>query len=378
MGTESSSRRDVMPTKGEHRSQPSFHRFMDLPSELRLQIWRMAAEREGSTGPMVLPLLYAYEPDWEPPRSYIHIPRRWQQQYLQSRLQARLALLHSCHEARAELLGPPLSASQRGGNSSSPTVFSSAQSPSLPDLPSPSRPSYQLMLAPQLGISEPESEAQLWREALANPNSTLTTRMPGLVAYYDDSCLVDDLSTYLFPSMDWERRCFAIDWRRDVLILNFVGGAAVWRWHAEGLPLVLGQAAQVIVVHDHLHGSPPWMHRVVIHFGVRLRGLWFLNRLVWKQAEYDLLRIPWDNNHRRGGVDNNNCDGDEEDGVETTVMHAIDLWDILIRVDMEVSRDLVARGEVNIEDLPVPLGLTTEAINGWSTPVRVGTITKTT
>ncbi|KAK8109221.1 hypothetical protein PG984_015022 [Apiospora sp. TS-2023a] len=85
----------------------SFHRFTELPLELRLQIWHLAADQAGSTGPQVLPLLLVHELYWEPPRSYIHIPRRWRTLYLQPRLRARLALLHSCREARAELLQPP-------------------------------------------------------------------------------------------------------------------------------------------------------------------------------------------------------------------------------------------------------------------------------
>ncbi|KAK6852228.1 hypothetical protein PG995_012353 [Apiospora arundinis] len=389
--------------------EPAFHRFMHLPPELRLMIWHMAADQAGSTGPMVLPLMYAYEPYWEPPRSYIHIPRRWRSLYLQPRLRARLALLHTCQEARAELLAPPLSASSRRRRvSSSPPSFSSSPSPpsppsyllssssqvSLPKLPPPYRPTYQLVLAPQLGISDLESEESLWREAFTNPNDAYSSTIPlGLASWPHDPTFTSSSGTpfeHLFPSLDWDRRLFAVEWRRDVLVLSFVEGAAaaVWRWHPHGLPAALGQAANVVVVHDYLRGSPPaWMRRVVMHFGPRLRGLWFVNRRVWRRAEQVLLRVVGRNNHWREegeegehsstSGDGGRMKGEDGEEAETVDVASENPWDILTRNDREVSRDLLARGEVSIEDLPVQLGLTTEIVNGWSTPVRVGTITGT-
>ncbi|KAK7960401.1 hypothetical protein PG996_011049 [Apiospora saccharicola] len=125
---------------------PSFHCFTELPVEIRIQIWHLAADQAGSTGPQVLPLLLVHELSWEPPRSYIHIPHRWRTLYLQPRLRARLALLHSCREARAELLQPPSSASPPSSPVSS---VSSANAPLLSSIPA--RPTYQLTRAPSSG-----------------------------------------------------------------------------------------------------------------------------------------------------------------------------------------------------------------------------------
>lgn len=312
---------------------PSFHRFTELPLELRLQIWHLAAAQAGSTGPQVLPLLLVYEPHWEPPRSYIHIPRRWRSLYLQPRLRARLALLHSCREARAELLQPPSSSPPTPSSSpvplpsSPPSPLSSSADPSSRSSSSspptttrtPSRPKYQLARAPQLGLSTLQSPAAVWRAFLADP-ATVMAR-PGSVPYYDDS------------------------------------GAGA------------GASPGVFSTPDH------WMRRVVVHFGPRLRGLWFMSRPVWREAEPALLRAPGRGHHRGGGDRGGRDDGDNGDGAVTSQADGVDPWDVLVREDREVSRDLVASGQVRLGDLPPQLGLTTEAINGWSTPVRVGTIT---
>lgn len=126
---------------------------------------------------------------------------------------------------------------------------------------------------------------------------------PGSIPYYDDSSTGP--SEHLYPPLD-TRRGFAVDWQRDILLLDLEAGASVWRWHPHGLPQALRQASQVIVVHDHWRGvgvsagpssvfSTPnnWMHRVVMHFGLRLRGLWFMSRPVWRETEQALLGLPW-------------------------------------------------------------------------------------
>ncbi|KAK8006839.1 hypothetical protein PG989_000829 [Apiospora arundinis] len=369
----------MSPTQGASPPpEPAFNRFMHLPPELRLMIWHMAADQAGSTGPMVLPLMYTYEPYWEPPRSYIHIPRRWRSLYLQPRLRARLALLHTCHEARAELLAPPLSASSRLPPKTAatiPTVLSTR----------PGAPTGHLRPRKR---SKPMARSlhQPKRRSLLHdpPRPRLLAPRPLL------HLLLRNPPRAPLPSLEWDRRLFAVEWRRDVLVLSFVEGAAaaVWRWHPHGLPAALGQAANVVVVHDYLRGSPPvWMQRVVMHFGPRLRGLWFVNRRVWRRAKQVLLRVVGRNNHwkeegEEGEHSSTSCDGGGmkgEDGeeAETAYIASENPWDILTRDDREVSRDLLARGEVSIEDLPVQLGLTTEIVNGWSTPVRVGTITGT-
>ncbi|KAK8091508.1 hypothetical protein PG997_001869 [Apiospora hydei] len=88
------------------------------------------------------------------------------------------------------------------------------------------------------------------------------------------------------------------------------------------------------------------MHRVVRHFGPRLRGLWFMERLVWREVERALLRIPWRNRDKHGG-------GGGRDGGEASALEGIDPWDILVGEDREVSRDLVASGQVRMSDLPI-------------------------
>ncbi|KAK8075983.1 hypothetical protein PG994_003255 [Apiospora phragmitis] len=150
-------------------------------------------------------------------------------------------------------------------------------------------------------------------------------------SYHDDSSSSRrPLEHLLYPPLDLKRG-FALDWRRDIVLLDLEAGTAVWRWHPHGLPKALSRAAHVVVLHDHLRGGVVgnwtwnWMHRVVAHFGPRLRGLWFVNRVVWRQVERALLRIPWENSHR-----NNSGSGVGEDGEATTV-DGVDPWDVLVK-----------------------------------------------
>ncbi|KAK8057113.1 hypothetical protein PG996_011050 [Apiospora saccharicola] len=215
---------------------------------------------------------------------------------------------------------------------------------------------------------------------------------PGSIPYYDDSSTGP--LEHLYSPLDLSRG-FAIDWQRDILLLDLEAGASVWRWHPHGLPVALRRATKVIVVHDHWRGvgvdfnfifstTTNWMHRVVMHFGPRLRGLWFMTRHVWRETEQALLAVPW-RNSVYGRVNRGFSDDDEDGAAPSSPLSSseeeeeegegVDPWDVLVMEDVEVSRDLVANGHVSLSDLPPQLGLTTEAIDGWSTPVRVGTIT---
>ncbi|KAK8109220.1 hypothetical protein PG984_015021 [Apiospora sp. TS-2023a] len=117
-----------------------------------------------------------------------------------------------------------------------------------------------------------------------------------------------------------------------------------------------------------------------------------MSRHVWREAEQALLAVPWRNSvygRVNKGFSDDDEDGaaplspspspyeeeEEEEEEEEDEDEGVDPWDVLVREDVEVSRDLVANEHVSLSDLPPQLGLTTEAIDGWSIPVRVGTIT---